>query len=391
MTRAGLAGALVAIAAATLSAQHGVALNRIVGTAWDSVAHRAMAGVSVSVQRDGGEGWRARRVVADARGRFAFDSLPPGRYVLEVTHSWLDSAAIAGIPVAAEVRAGAETRVSLGTPSARTLRALLCPGDPEDTVRNGIAVGTVYNVDDSTRRVSAEVLAFWNELVADSATHQVRRQRRGEVSEVGDEGAYRMCGLPVAQKLAMQAQTDSLHYSGVVNAEVPATGVLVLPFYVDAMHRAGDSVGVGVVVGQVRAADGGTVPRARVSVTGTPRSVITDDSGRFRLSNVSRGTQPIRVTALGFDPVQKVVVVRNDTHPVSVTLSRSAVVLDSVVTRARRAGVDAQLALSVPGFLRRRDEGFGTFFSADSIERLHPRVVADLFPPFPALPYCVRG
>ncbi len=82
-----------------------------------------------------------------------------------------------------------------------------------------------------------------------------------------------------------------------------------LCFVFAASFLAGQSRQTGAIEGQVADADGAFLPGAGITVTspnlmGT-RSVVTDDSGHFRIPALPTGTYAVEVTLQGFAPIKK--------------------------------------------------------------------------------------
>ncbi len=75
----GLALSLMAVAAGRLRAQ-----VRLLGIAYDSLSGRPLAGATILLQ-----GF-PRTALTDSAGRFVLDSVPPGRYLIILTHRELD-------------------------------------------------------------------------------------------------------------------------------------------------------------------------------------------------------------------------------------------------------------------------------------------------------------
>ena len=64
------------------------------GTVTDSIRNRPLNGATVIASRAAARGAGDARdytATTSARGKYAFDSLPPGEYTLTVEHPWLDS------------------------------------------------------------------------------------------------------------------------------------------------------------------------------------------------------------------------------------------------------------------------------------------------------------
>src|SRR5918998_3903341 len=85
--------ALLALAAAAAGAQ--APAVRISGTAYDSTAMRPLAGALVQLVPADQPQARARSAQSDSLGRWALDSVPPGRWLATFFHARLDSVGVA--------------------------------------------------------------------------------------------------------------------------------------------------------------------------------------------------------------------------------------------------------------------------------------------------------
>jgi TonB-dependent SusC/RagA subfamily outer membrane receptor len=105
--------------------------------------------------------------------------------------------------------------------------------------------------------------------------------------------------------------------------------LLILP-------AAGQAQNAGTVTGQVTAADTGQpLAGVQVIVDGTTIGILTDQTGRYRLTSVPVGARRLRAVFIGLGPVTKpVTVVEGETATVDFELSQSAIELDGVVVTA---------------------------------------------------------
>ncbi|HEV2670044.1 MAG TPA: carboxypeptidase-like regulatory domain-containing protein, partial [Gemmatimonadales bacterium] len=103
-----LAGLLSAFATAARGQQV------VRGTVYDSLLGAPMRAADLWLR---GTNWRAR---SDSTGRFAFDSVPPGRYTVLLSHPGLDSAGLYTLALPLTVAADTGP-VQVATPSLATL------------------------------------------------------------------------------------------------------------------------------------------------------------------------------------------------------------------------------------------------------------------------------
>ncbi len=367
---------LACIPGASLDAQQ---TGEIRGTVTDSARGGPLAHATIVATREASLDTGTFATQTDGRGAFEITGVPPGRYDVDIERSWMDSAGITPFPEDVEVAAGRRTMAHLATPSFATLRRLLCEPVPGDTGTSAMVMGSVRVADGRARVAGARVVAAWNDIGFDPRTKQVINRPRGIAVRTDRTGFYRICGLPVAQTLSLQAQLDSMHYSGLVETTLQAGDVSVRTFLVDPGHAATATEGHGVVVGVVVGTDGRAVPNARLSEWNGKPATTADSSGRFRLVGLRDGTQAIDVTALGFYPTRVPVDVGAAVVSDTIRMQAVAVVLQAVKVMAARQYTMQRIAMIAPGFALRRRQGFGVFFTADSIDRMNPVFTSDLF------------
>ena len=97
--------------------------------------------------------------------------------------------------------------------------------------------------------------------------------------------------------------------------------------------------------GRVTARSGAPVPRARVAISELNRSAVTNEDGRYKLSALPDGTFLISITAIGFKPVTRTVVLANADATLDVVLETSFVELPAIQVTAT---ADATAASTSP-------------------------------------------
>jgi hypothetical protein len=379
MTRSGLLLALVPLA--PLVAQGG---GRVEGTVTDSVRAAPFAGATVRATRIGTEPETTLTAVADRRGRYRFERLPPGSYALGVTSPLLDSLEYGGPATRAEVASGRTTQMELGTPSRATLQARACPGAalPDGS---GALLGRVTSTETDTPLVGARIAVAWTELAIDSAAQQVTSGQRAARVTTDDDGRFRMCGVPMGEWLVVQVQHEG-RAGAVVRTSIDVAGVAVRNLSFSAQgarpldapaSAADDTVSAGLpegdamLAGTVLRSDGAPIAGAQVQVLGTAASARTDAQGGFTLHRLPAGTLELEVRQLGFGAARRTVELRGGrTARAEVRLDR-AVALDSVRVVARR--------LKYPEFeSHRRFSMWGKFLDEEEIERRHASSVSEI-------------
>ncbi len=140
---------------------------------------------------------------------------------------------------------------------------------------------------------------------------------------------------------------------------------------------------------------GAAVAGAQVSLTpvrATPgvvfaRGGTTGDDGRIRLAGLPAGRATLAVRRLGFRPVSMEVTLPA-AAPVEVTLEVVPQQLAEVVVRGTRRG---PYTGRLGDFRRRRDMGFGRFFTAEEIDERRPMYTSDLLRMVPGVNVVGRG
>ena len=343
---------------------------RVEGIVYDSTALRALAGARVQLV-DAREPSRARTVEADAAGRFAFDTVASGEYLLGFLHARADSLGLALPTVGVTLReAGALTAV-LAIPSVRTLIARACRRDfVRDSI--GLVLGTARDAGDGAPRRGARVLARWRhfelrggklELVPDSAVATSR-----------DDGRWALCGIP-AEITAVVVASAGGDSSGTFEVAIPAHGLAVR----DVLVGAGD----GSVRGRITREDGVGIAGAIARSPRGERQVRTDGEGRFTLESVPAGTQTIDLRAIGFVPQRVPVdVMAGEVTIPPVALLATGTLIDTV----KVYGLPDDPWLERSGFFdRRRRAAGGHFLDETQLERKNPLWVVDLLVQIPGV------
>ena len=98
------------------------------------------------------------------------------------------------------------------------------------------------------------------------------------------------------------------------------------------------------ISGQVTGSDGGPLPGAAVTLSGTYLGTFADASGRFRLT-VPVDTATLRVSLLGYEPqTQRLSMTKNQPSTIAITLEKAALAVDEVVVSATRANQKSAIA-----------------------------------------------
>lgn len=316
---------------------------RVTGVAFDSLALAPMPGAFITLA--------SRSAITDSAGRFAFDSVAPGRYRLVMQHDLLDSLGLSGIAASVDVRSSMET-IRIATPSAQSMWRRVCHGEqPRDS---GFVFGVV--LDAAKRPVSgAAVVGTWLELKQVGDTISQKGWQLDTQTQA--DGSFVMCGMPVGTGVALEAGKDSSLYAEVDVMLTDRTPVRRQDFTV---FDPRDTLLRGTIRGVV-SADGKPVENVHVETDGLPE-VTTGRDGQFTLRGVRPGTRQVYFQAIGFMPFSRIVEVSvNDTARLPVTVEK-AVMLDAVLVKAATAR-----GRLIDQFNERRRVGMGKFRDSTQI------------------------
>jgi len=371
--------------AAPLGAQ---GTGRIEGTITDSIHAGPLANANVLAVRIEPEPSVSSGATTDARGRYLVDSLSTGRYMVEFASPLLDSLEITLPPREVRVVEGRATRADFALPSGQTLRLAACPGLALDK-GTGAVVGRLSDADSDRPLAGAKIVVAWQDLSVDPTTMKPSIGERTGVVTSDSLGRYRLCGVPTGDWLVIQVQAEGRSGSA-IRLQVPdSAGVVVrhLSLSMSSARPIADSAstaavadtappppltGTASVSGVIRGVVGLPLSGAQIRVVGARGTTLSDDRGRFELHDLPAGTQVLEVRRIGYLLALQPVELRAN-RPVfqDVRLQR-IVTLDSLRVLAQRS--------RYPEFERhRRQNGFGTFFTADELARRASIETSDLF------------
>ena len=359
-------------------------LGLLEGTIIDSVRAAPLAGASVSITRVDPRPSLSYSARSDSAGRYRVDGLPPGRYLVGFTSSFLDSLEFPRSPRQVTVAPGHLVRANLAIPSGATLRAAACPGLllPK---KSGAVLGLVTDAETDQPLLDAHVIVAWTELRVDSATRRpVPQQLAGEV-KADSLGQYRLCGVPTDSPLLIQLQQKTRVGSAIQLLVPEGTGVVVrhLSFSRDAARviaaldtaRADSSSkslrGTAILTGVVRGRDGEPLSDAQVRVADTDALALSDAGGRFTLSGLPAGTQLVEARRAGYLIAQQGVELRSGRTVTEDVRLQRIVFLDSI-------GIVAQRSPYTSFDANRKDNFYGVFLTEDQITERRAAEVADL-------------
>ena len=334
-----------AVIAPAVVASVAVAQNPAVqvhGVAYDSVRRSTLSGAIISIAGD------SRTTRTDSRGRFTFDSVPPGEHVFSAQHALLDSLGFTGISARATVTDGRD-EIRIAGPSFSTLWQSVC--DTKRVPRDkGFVYGTVRDAITQGPAPNASVELSWIDVKVDRSRHLSRTRYRAE-THADSAGNYYICDVPRETMTRIRAATDSAA-SGLIDL---GGGNLPIQRRDLTIGVVGDSaaVQVGAISGAVSDTSGRPVPSARILADGV-REIRAGEDGRFLVTGVPIGTRQVEVLAIGMSPVIAVVdVSAGDTAAVAARM-RKITTLD--VIRVTASPATHRLVTAIE---ERRTQGFG--------------------------------
>ena len=343
---------------------------RLTGVVFDSLAQRPLADALIQLVA-ANDPSRTRSATADARGTYAIDSVPAGRYLLGFLHPRLDSLGFETPLLQIDVRTDGVVRADLGIPSARTLIVTRC-GAAALAAGQGLFMGTVRPARGDLPG-PARVRAQWPEVTV--GANGVERRLPSHFTSSSPSGAFAICGAPPGGTIAARAYVgpDS---SGAVELTVPRSGVLIRDLLIGGSSRAGLALrGSGALRGVVRSATGQPVRNARLVLTGSGREDTTNANGQFDLAALPVGTYGLEARALGFTPRRVAVDIPDSAEAVvEVAMDVFVPTIDTVRVRASRSAADDLFA----EFDRRRKTSSGYFIDSEQLNKRSPIYMSDV-------------
>jgi hypothetical protein len=357
------------------------------GVAVDSIHGGPL--VNALIQLEGSD----RAAITDSLGRFLVDSVKPGSYKIAVDHPILDTLGIMLSTEPVTITVNEVTRFVVAVPTGEFLAARFCT-PARRNLGPGVLVGRVREPDSENAAVGARVSFVWYDPDPPDVAGlgvKVKKPPRVREATVGEDGTYRLCGLPEKFEGKLMAQRKD----GGTTAEVAITqdeNVLTLR----SMSVAPRAVAAGADTGAARVAARGTarvtgrvtnkagapVAGARVGLMGGSASTRTRANGEFVLDSLPAGTQSLEVRQLGYAPTE-VPVELSSRAPAQVAVQMGAYVpeLSAVEVVSKR-----DQGLERVGFsTRKRSGASGYFMSPEQIESRKAIQFTDLMTTVPGL------
>ena len=302
--------------------------RRIVGSVYDSLAQRPLAGAHVHLADLG------RDAVADSLGMFRFDSVGASVHTLWADHPRLDTLGLFSLGARIDATPQAVTSVLLAIPDFATLWHRACGKEPLPRDGDGFVFGRVVADSSPARTPGTTIEISWSAIATDSTSAQAATSRR--TVQPDPAGSYAVCGIPARQSVTLSlrgAEGATMPVSFRVGPARLARRDLTLPSKSAIEALGGDTSRVALVQqadgaalsGVVRDSTGQPVRDARVMLTGVAKEWHTDAQGGFAARGVPPGTRVIAISAEGFLTERRLVdLAPADSAHVAVSLSMSA-------------------------------------------------------------------
>lgn len=343
------------------------------GTVYDSVASSPLGGAQVQLVSLEDKS-RVYTVSADSLGRFHIDGMAPGRYAAGFFHPAVDALGIQAPLRSVTVKAGADNVIDLVIPGSRQIWTAVCDIHPTADSTGGMA-GIVRDAATGMPISNAKVVVTWRDIIIDK--RGLVSDERRVPAQTGDDGTYRLCGLPAADTVIGSAEAGNRR-SGLVEIPVPFHGVVRRDFslgdsasavaYVpdpkasEAVRRQTTVLrGAAALSGLVHGPDGKPLQGAKIDVAGTGLTATSSAEGRFSITGLPAGTFTAEARAIGFEP-KRVAVDLNDRAPASVEFRFDERVHE--LSRVTIMGKPRRTPNDINDFLRRARTGMGHYITA---------------------------
>src|SRR3954453_470981 len=171
MTSSGRRGSVMRLLAASLCltsplASQSAPTGRLEGIVKEAMRSRPARGASVVIARLEPEPLVSYGAKPDERGHYQIESLPVGRYMIQLTHAALDSLDLA-LPVnEVNIVAGETARAQFSMPTSAALRNAVCRGLTISS-GTGAVTGRVADADTDGPLANADVAISWTDISID--------------------------------------------------------------------------------------------------------------------------------------------------------------------------------------------------------------------------------
>lgn len=381
--------------AASLRPQ-GDAAGALEGTVHERSASRSVLAAKVTARRIEPDTGVSATAQPDARGRYRFDSLPPGRYVVRAVNGAVDSLRVAPPEEDVRIQPGRVVLADFTLPWGAALRETIC-GVARLGDRRAAVAGRAIDADaDGRPLIGAEVVAVWMDFPLDRTTRRSVPTRRVSVIRTGQEGEYRICDLPTETLFTLQLRSADrasavvrlmiqdgegaiardLSLSARTAAPVAALDSVVRTAAGRGRNATRDELqltGTAELTGTVRGLSGEPFKGAQVRVRDARSSAATDSAGRFMLGDLPAGTQMLEVRHPGYALAELPVELRPGKR-----VDQSVLLVRPLTLEAIKASAEA---MDLEAFdASRRTNRYGQFLTQEQIDKKkHATETVDLF------------
>lgn len=357
-------------------------LGTLRGLVIDSLTGMPLAGASVQIAPTS-DATHVHTAVADAQGRFRFDSLSPGRWYAGFYHEAAEALPADELVHVVDVGRGETSDITLGLPGPKRVRAMLCPARGGDST--AALFGVVRDADTGRTLDSSTVSLIWREL--SFGMQGATLVQRSVPVPVQTGGTYVLCGVPSDADLWIRGDAPG-RASGDVEVTVEPGGAARLDVTLGAdAARAADGAapyrrGAARLQGLVIDDYGHPVRDARIVVTGADGRTTTNSSGAFELGALPSGTWTVEARAIGYEPARVTAALsRQAEASARIVLRHHVATLDRVLVKGRASAASRVLA----DFDERRVRGVGTFLSPETIAQRNAVRATELLQGVPGL------
>lgn len=384
LTGAAIAAWLLVCPRLTASGQTGAPMATVEGVVYDSVRSAPLIGATVQLISSN-EPSEAFSAETDSTGSFLIARVPRGQFVIGFLHTELAELDLGAVEHRVSVDSQSVVRVALFVPGAVAIRTALC-GAPQPSDSSGTVVGFVRDADTDMPMAGAHVTAAWRNFEIDkNGLHAVPRT----VQAIADStGWFAICGVPSDGTFDIRAQVGA-RATPFVQAIAPARGLVIRDLGLGSesiepvVSRTGKSPAAAPapvrhrtakLAGVVRDSSGAPLFGVQLMLPDAGVSTETDSAGRFSISALPSGTQPLEVAHVGFAAVHMSVdLAGGRTETISIKLAEPIPVLAkvNVESQHRLAKIDA--------FNQRRLHGQGQYFTANDVAKMGATQLSDIF------------
>lgn len=374
----------------------GAVTGKIQGVVFDSLLMKPIAGAMVTLLG------HAEAIKADSRGRFTFENLAAGEQTVMFSTPELDSLGLGTMGTTVTLTEEVTARITLSTPSLRTLWQRRCIAGTRIGPDSGIVWGYVRDAATNQPLSAAAATFSWYDLRTRKAPGLIIDDVRREVI-TDNTGLFFACGVPVDVVVASEAIDTSTvrgsaasghleyaigsrrlqHLNLLVSTDMVLPDSVATPTTMDsaAFERAR---GKAILKGMVVDDRDRPVADAIVTVSSADTSVRTGKDGLFLITGLPSGTQSMQTKRIGITQVSQMVPLRPDS--VTEVIVRAVAYNTASVYNVRAQRVKGSDRLE---YETRRKSGFGSYIETKQIEN---RVdVASVLQSFPGLTVNQKG